>query len=599
MIASNDFAQSTIPLIHDMFQIHSIFIFCETKPKHKEWIKNWEKIEDVFTSIGSICEMLEQDIQQYHLDFPTIYVTNVEMIRIDPSFLCTQLLKEIFVEMKFDVKSKKEFIQFCRQKQRVDNTIIDELEHNYSMHTPIWWYTRDCCLSDIINQAFRLQSFYTIIKMRFFIQDLYKQIEKLYKPSSEKLTLYRSQGLTHAHFEQFRMMQGGLFSFNSFLSASIDENVALRDADRSRHDSDLIGIIFQINIDSTSLISTPYASLDTENYHSDAKEEFLFTMHTIFRVGEMKQLEDRLWKIELSLTSNDDEDIRRISEYIRQATQGSTGWDRFGRLLLIMGHFNKAEEVFQMLIQNSAKNDVKGLGYRYHQMGLVKKNTNFYKKAIIFYNKAIMMYQSCTHLNFSDFATIHNDIGSLHQCTEEYAKALQSYQTALDIENKSNSINYSNLAIIYGNIAEVNKTMKQYSTALQYYQIILKIHKKCIPLNFQKLSATYRKIAEMYYSMEEYLQALKSFQTMLNIQQNYLPQNYIDTANIESNISQMYESMGEHSKATEHYENALMYCQTLLESHKEDVANLAIIYYNIASIHKNKKDYFKAIEFYR
>ena len=166
MIVSNDLAQSTIPLIHDMFQISSIFIFCESKSKHnKLWVKNWEKIEGIFTSIGSICETLDQEIQQYHHDSPTIIVTTVDPIRLDRSFICTQLLKEIITEMKFNNKAKKEFIQFYRQKRRVDNSIIDEMESNYDMHTPIWWYNRDSCLSDMINQALRLQDISAIIKM--------------------------------------------------------------------------------------------------------------------------------------------------------------------------------------------------------------------------------------------------------------------------------------------------------------------------------------------------------------------------------------------------------------------------------------------------
>jgi tetratricopeptide (TPR) repeat protein len=505
--------------------------------------------------------------------------------------------------MQFDVKSKKEFIQLYRQKYRVDNSVIDEFEHHYDMHTPIWWYTQHACLSDMINQAFRLQDINISIKAGFLIQDLHKQIEKLYRPPSEKLTLYRGQRLTYAHFEELRMMQDGLFSFNSFLSTSIDQNVALYHADCSRHDSDRIGVVFVIKIDPVAVIFTPFCSLDNENDNSDLKREFLFTMFTVFRIGKMTQLEDRLWQVELSLTSDNDHDVKQLTNYIHQTTQGSTGWDRLGKLLLKMGHFDKAENVFQTLIANSAKNDFKELGHRYHQMGLVKKNTGLYKKAIIFYNKAIKMYQTCPDSNYSDFSTIHNDIGSLYQYTEEYTKALKSYQIAVDIEKESNPVNYSNLAIIYDNIAEVNKNMKQYSTALQFYKIILKIHRTCIPLNFQKVSTAYRKIAEMHFHMEEYPEALRLFQKIFHIQQYSLPPNYIDTATIENNIGQVYERMGEHSKASEQYRNAFKCYQPVLdvlpESHTQNVADLAVICNNIAAIHMNMKDFGKALEFYK
>ncbi|CAF4903395.1 unnamed protein product, partial [Rotaria sp. Silwood1] len=93
-------------------------------------------------------------------------------------------------------------------------------------------------------------------------------------------------------------------------------------------------------------------------------------MHTVFRIGEIKKLEDRLWQVELSLLNDDNEDLKKLTEYIEEATQGSTGWDRLSKLLLKMEHFDKAEEVLDLLIENSVKDDVEGLRHRYHLMGL-------------------------------------------------------------------------------------------------------------------------------------------------------------------------------------------------------------------------------------
>ncbi|CAF1081041.1 unnamed protein product [Rotaria sordida] len=474
--------------------------------------------------------------------------------------------------MKFDVKSKKEFIQFYRQKQRVDNTIIDELEHNYGMHTPIWWYTRDCCLSDIINQAFRLQNFYTIIKMRFFIQDLHEQIEKLYKTPSEKLTLYRGQGLTPAHFEQLRTMQGGLFSFNSFLSASVDENVALFYADHSRHDSDLIGIVFQINIDPTTRISTTYASLDNENYHSDAKQEFLFAIHTIFRVGEMKQLDEQLWKIELSLTSNDDKDIRHINEYIRPGTQGSTGWDRLdystihndmGSLYQYTGEYAKALESYEMALNIEKKSNpvnCSNLAIIYDNIAVVNKTMKQYSAALQYYQIISKIHKACIPLNFQKLSATYKNIAEIHYSMDEYPQALKAFQKILNIQRNYLSQNYidmadieSNISQVYESMGEHSKASEHYESALKYCQMLLESHKGDVA----NLAIIYNSIASIYKNKKDYFKAIEFYRKTIEILKKFPHVTRPDLAVTCDNIGQMYESIHDSKTALFAYKHAM------------------------------------------
>ena len=519
--------------------------------------------------------------------------------------MCVQLIKEILIQTELDAKAKNifEFFDFYRRSQCAKNSMVDEFEQNYSTRTPIGWLACESTLSRIIHQAFSSQDVNAIMKMRFFIRDLHQQIEKDYTQPLEKLTLYRGQRVSDAQLGQLRTMQGDLFFFNSFLATSTDYNIALLNANHAQNDSDMQGIIFQIKVDPSIPISTPFVSLDTKSSQSDTKEDFLFSVHTVFRIGEITEIEDRLWQVELLLVGMNDDAVQSISEYIRQMTVGSTAWDRLGKLLLRMGLYDKAERFFEVLLENSGRNDFKGLGSRYHQMGTVKKCTGFPKKAIIFYNKAIKMYRMCTDLHYSYFVSVHHDIGLLHQHTNEYAKALEFHRMAIDIEKASHSINYSNLAIVYADIAEVNKCMNQYSAALQFYQVVRKIHGRCVPFNFRALSATYRKMAEIQCDMEEFSTALKSFETMLNIQQHFLPQNYLGTATIETSIGRVFEKLGEHSKTAQHYENAIRSCQMLLDaflrSRWQSVEDLASIYDDSASIHIDIKNYQKALEFYQ
>jgi len=600
LIASNDLDQSTIPHIHDMSQLNSIYLLGKKKRQHKQWIKNWTKIRDIYPSIDSICEILKRDIQQHRRDSMAISMSSIDLNHLDPSYMYTRVLKEILLEMKYDDQAKKEFIQFCRRKldanTSYDPTVIDEFERDYDMHQSIWWYTRSCFLFEMINRAFRLQEIDVIIKAGFFIQDLQKRIEILYNQPTEKSILYRGQGLSEIDFEQLRTRKGGLFSFNNFLSTSTDPNVARLYAESSRENFELIGIIFQIEVDPLILTSTQWASVANESYYFNVEREILFAMHSVFRVGEINKLESRLWQVQLLLTSDDDEELKKLTEYIRQETQGSTGWDRLGKLLLKMGNPTKAEEVFNILIENTIEDDKDALGHRYHMMGLLNKGKCDYEKALLYYDKALEIYKTYPGSNHLDLATVYNNIGEIYKHKESYSKALENFQTALNIQKSCEPVHNSNLVVTYGNIAEAYKNLEQYTDALRFYQRILSVQKKSIPLNILNLATTYASIAEMHYNIKDYSKALKLFQKVSRIQQYHRSSSSTDIAMTNNNMGQVYEKTEEYPKALEHYEKAL---DVLPKFHSSNVSELAIIYDNVARTYKNMNEYWKALEFYQ
>jgi hypothetical protein len=103
--------------------------------------------------------------------------------------------------------------------------------------------------------------------------------------------------------------QGGLLSFNNFLSTSKNRDVSLKFARRTISTSDLAGILFIMKID-PSIPLTPFASIhDVSAYQTE--EEILFSMHSVFRIEQMKEIDrnDRLWQMDLLLTSDNDPDF--------------------------------------------------------------------------------------------------------------------------------------------------------------------------------------------------------------------------------------------------------------------------------------------------
>lgn len=395
MIISGTLGEIIVPTIHNIFRIDSIYIFCRDELKHKQWAKNWFKIKGVFTTISPVCEELNKAVQQ--CDQNTISIsfisTNEQSLsqtigQIDQSFMYTQILKEILLTIKFNEKSVTDFIVYCRE-QFVDNPIelnnINKLEREYNPNTSIWWYTYECFLYSMLNRALHTMEVDTIIKMDFFIRNLHEHIARLhaqqYNGHKYLFTVYRGQGFSETDFDQLKKTEGGLLSFNSFLSTSKKQNIALSFARRSALNPDLIGVLFTMTIH-TNLTSTPFASIKNISYYQ-AEREILFSMHSVFRVNYIKQIDhdnDRLWEVGLTLTSDDDPQRHDLTERIRNETPGLTGWHRLGQFLIMVGQFNKAEEVYTTLLNRPHDEDEKAQFY--HHFGVIKYGQGEYETAV-------------------------------------------------------------------------------------------------------------------------------------------------------------------------------------------------------------------------
>lgn len=68
LLASGSIGQSAVPIIHDMAQIDSIFIFCLNKSLHERWSKEFSKIKGVFNHIDEMCLAVEKLVQKRQLE---------------------------------------------------------------------------------------------------------------------------------------------------------------------------------------------------------------------------------------------------------------------------------------------------------------------------------------------------------------------------------------------------------------------------------------------------------------------------------------------------------------------------------------------------
>jgi hypothetical protein len=377
MIISGALGQHIVPCVHNMSQVDSIFIFCGNKEWHEQWAKEWPKIRGVFTKISPICEALKQAAQQceHNAISMSFMATNTDdassktLDRLDPSFMYTQILKEILLTIKFEQQHIKKFTDYCREKfadnEELDN--VKQFERHFHDTTPINWYTRQIFLCPMVNIALRLMDADIIVRMGFFIGDLHRHIEKLHSEqfgghhTGEKFTGYRGQGLSKEDFDEMTKTKGGLMSFNTFLSTSKTRDISIRFAREAATNPDLVGILFIMKIDPVQS-TTPFASIRDFSYFQ-GEDEVLFAMHTVFRINDIKSMDgnNRLFEVNLTLTGDNDQDLRVLTDRIREeSSPDNEGWERLGLVLLKMGQSDEAQEVYEVLLEQATNESEKG-----------------------------------------------------------------------------------------------------------------------------------------------------------------------------------------------------------------------------------------------
>jgi hypothetical protein len=106
--------------------------------------------------------------------------------------------------------------------------------------------------------------------------------------------IHRGQAMSSNEFEKVKNSQGSLLSFNSYLSTSTDQQVALMFAESAGDNPALIGVLFHIDID-PSISSAMFISLNNITHHLDEEQEILFLMHTVFRIDESIQIAEQFY----------------------------------------------------------------------------------------------------------------------------------------------------------------------------------------------------------------------------------------------------------------------------------------------------------------
>ncbi|CAF1365977.1 unnamed protein product, partial [Adineta ricciae] len=320
--------------------------------------------------------------------------------------------------------------------------------------------------------------------MGFFINDLHQHIDQLHKQQfgtnhgEEIFTCYRGQGISEKDFDEMIRSKGGLMSFNHFLSTSKERDVSLFFAESNLSNPTLIAILFVIKTDPRQS-AVSFASIRGISATPE-EDEILFSMHSVFRIDDIKLISEngKLHEVHLTLTSVKDKQLHELTEQIRQESfPYAYGWYRLGLVLVQLNQNEKAAEICQMLLNQ------------------IKEQSDNHGSIVKFVGSTLIIRQQSLPANHPNMVSSYNNIGLVYYNMGDYPKALSYYEKALAIKQQSFHLDHSSLAASYNNIGVVYEGMKNYLEAYSYYECAVEIAE-------QSLSSNHPNLKNMIYNLE-------------------------------------------------------------------------------------------------
>ena len=112
----------------------------------------------------------------------------------------------------------------------------------------------------------------------------------------------------------------------------------------------------------------------------------------------------------------------------RRKTPGFTGWYRLALLLIKIGQFDKAKELYNVLLDQTS--DEREKAFCYNQLGYVKNDQGEYETSIWYFEKVLEINQKMFPPNNRFLSSTYINIGEAYGNMSNYSKALSFYEKA-------------------------------------------------------------------------------------------------------------------------------------------------------------------------
>ncbi|CAF4851553.1 unnamed protein product [Rotaria sp. Silwood1] len=468
LIVNGQLGFAIVPLSDTPIQISSIYVCYLNLSSHHELALKFTKIPATVTDLYELIEKIKMNRKSTDKWFNENLLINVcnsvsneerSSTNINGSFLHFQLLIDGLLRKPYDQTSRNKFFDLCK-KEYQDNyqqlSIIKEFEEFYVPEQALYWYSGHAFLYEMLNKALRSQNINVLFLYRFFIQDLYKQLENLqWQQDQKSIRVYRGQYMSREELHLLKESKGQFISMNSFLSTSLDREIS-RMFVSPKHE-DLCSVLFEIDVDPyLSYEAKPFANISSQSQFKD-EQEILFMIGTIFRLVNIRQ-ENEITVIQMELCNEnyDDDNMKLLLELMQIKNGEYHECFSFGHVLRIARMYDLAEQFYKRML-NELENDHPLVAELWGSIGLVKRANGEIENSAQWLSKSLEKYEQMGDRTgiarcLQNLALIHQMKGELNQAIDKCSRALNIFHELPGNQEKSIARCFLNLGYLSSKI---------------------------------------------------------------------------------------------------------------------------------------------------
>ena len=474
------------------------------------------------------------------------------------SFMWSQFLVDVLKRFPVHENTYEEMrpmcVEWCR-KRSVPSNMVDEFI-NSPPHDAIKWYSKNCFLYRLLNEALRKEDIDDLYSLRGFIIVLCSEIEQqrqyLDSVSVSSGKCYRGQVISEWELSRLKESIGQLVSVNSFFSASLDENVANVFAGHDASGNEKC-ILFEIAINS-NLRHTAFALIQSQSHHPD-EEEILFSLTSAFKVIEICEEKDKAqWHVYLEATDEGYTMFEKFHQFMTLDIESPTTEIVFGRLITYMGQYEKAIKYFALFDAQSNGNRT-----RHHAAIQLNKSICYYhmckyqeaRKSL----KAVLRMLKTMHISLSDpfYLRCRFYLANVYMFTNELQLARCIFQKTLQSQRRTLPENHIHIGDTLRAIGKLRGNESGYHEALPYREEALKIYQLTLPLNHPKLINALHDLAGCYEAVGQFQKALDILSPALSMLDYCVTDDHSSRAKVLRSIGINEQALGNWQKAFEYY----------------------------------------------
>jgi tetratricopeptide (TPR) repeat protein len=440
--------------------------------------------------------------------------------------------------------------------------------------------TRPSPISRLLNKAIRIKNLDLLFQFRFFIKDIFDQLEKhqWLKP----IRLYRSQILSNKQIQLLKDSIGKLLSINSFLSTNVSLKSSLSSLKQVNITDDLQGVIFQIDADPRDDGFKPFANITSLSYLKN-EQEVIFMCGAIFRLENLYHDERQLIIIQITLCNSNEHELNPIKNIIRTKQNGEElDFISFGHILIDINKIDQAQKHFTRVI-DELPHDHPDIITCYVALGNIAFQKGQYDLSLKWHQKCLEIKMRTLKFNDLSLASSHNSIALIYLQKNDSKRALDSYGMALTIFERTLNEDDPHIRACFNNMAVVYKTEKKYIEALNLYQKSLSINENYLSQDHPDLAMSHSNIGIVQAHLGHYDLALEHYNQALEIYEKILPNQHLLISMTLENIGNIHYDKGDFDQGLLHYLKAAAIYRHLLPCTHPDVLQIEMVIRRISS----------------